>query len=321
MLLFILFFAVYIALQIYLGGAVILVGIAGLGIWCISSPRDVRRFKVFLCSLAMPVMMVTLSAVLNLVSRSCPFRYDLFLHAIDHTLGICPPQLLARTIHTNILYPVVAEAYLLMPTMMLVGYGWAVYGGSAPNRLLLSYLLTSTSALLYLIVPASGPVFILGKTLLTAHPSSEIALIHLDAIANCIPSVHLSTALLIWSYNRNNGAYGKLALAFVFVTAFATLALGEHYLIDLVLSFPYTLFLVALPMRFYRRAAISLLVVIAWLVAIKIATPHLIAYPVLLWSAAAITVVCSYLYLPSPAAAVSQASPAPSADSLTAAVH
>jgi hypothetical protein len=59
---------------------------------------------------------------------------------------------------------------------------------------------------------------------------------------NCMPSLHFGAALLVWWNSRIWPWWGRaLAGIFLLATAFSTLALGEHYLADLVVAFPFAL--------------------------------------------------------------------------------
>jgi hypothetical protein len=280
-------------------------GMAGLAVWCALRPNDDRRIRLFLCALGMLVALYGIACGLDLANRFCFFKYDLYLHAIDHTLGFCPSQLAARLAAPRVLWHIVAGFYQLMPTMMVAAYGWTLFAGGAENRLLACYAVSASSVFLYMIVPSAGPVFVLGPTLVSWHPSPPLALIHLGAPANCIPSVHMSTAILIWLWTRRIKAANTAALVYVFITAFATLALGEHYLIDLVLSFPFVVFVVSAVSGKFRRSVIALLAVLCWLFSIRLATGTLLANPGLLWSAAALTVALSCAYFPDVARAES----------------
>lgn len=63
-----------------------------------------------------------------------------------------------------------------------------------------------------------------------------------DALAarNCFPSLHVTWALLLWMNTRTQPLRNGLAV-FAFLTALSTLALGEHYLIDIAAAIPYAL--------------------------------------------------------------------------------
>jgi hypothetical protein len=68
-------------------------------------------------------------------------------------------------------------------------------------------------------------------------------------------------------------------------------------LIDLVLSFPFALFVVSAVINRYRRASVSLFAVLTWLLSIRLGTPGLISHPILLWFSASVTVLVSCVYL------------------------
>jgi hypothetical protein len=64
--------------------------------------------------------------------------------------------------------------------------------------------------------------------------------IPLSACANCIPSVHMSTALLVVWFSRRWRSGLILSLIYLALIVVATLGSGEHYLFDLVVAIPYT---------------------------------------------------------------------------------
>jgi hypothetical protein len=81
---------------------------------------------------------------------------------------------------------------------------------------------------LYLIFPAVGPAYV-------TDPSAPI---------NCLPSVHLTTAILGTIYLPRRWKW--VGILFVALTAVATLTTGQHYLIDLVASVPFAAMIVKL---------------------------------------------------------------------------
>jgi len=298
LILYILFLLALLAAHSFVGDTVArIAGIAALCFWCAFRPSDDRRIKVFFYSVVMLVMSIAILFVLGLINQVSLLKYDLSLHAIDHTLGFCPAQLAVRVIQSQAVSRLMIGAYQMLPTMMVAGYGWALFSKSFSNHLLVSYFVTAICAALYLIVPASGPGFLLGGSLAAAHSSPAIGLIPLSYVANCIPSAHLSMAITIWFFNRSNVIARRVCLAFIFVTGFTTLALGEHYLIDLVLSFPFALFVVSSTTGRYRRAAAAMACVLLWLNAIRVAIDTLVNHPVWLWVAAAVTIAGSSVYL------------------------
>ncbi len=74
----------------------------------------------------------------------------------------------------------------------------------------------------YVLFPAVGPAWV------------NVA----DAPRNCLPSLHMAWALILVVYSP--ARVRALAILFALLTAFATLGLGEHYIIDLVAAVPYT---------------------------------------------------------------------------------
>ena len=63
-----------------------------------------------------------------------------------------------------------------------------------------------------------------------------------SAARNCMPSLHTAWALLVCWNSRPFGRWVKtLAASFLALTLAATLGLGEHYLVDLVVAVPFAL--------------------------------------------------------------------------------
>src|SRR5262249_42878117 len=59
---------------------------------------------------------------------------------------------------------------------------------------------------------------------------------------NCMPSLPFGAALLVWWNSRIWPIWARaITAAFLLATAFSTLALGEHYLADLIVAFPFAL--------------------------------------------------------------------------------
>jgi PAP2 superfamily len=97
--------------------------------------------------------------------------------------------------------------------------------------------------LFYFLVPAVGPVHYFGSDFpLQLHMASLPAADADFAVAprNCVPSLHVAWATLAFLAMRGHGSGPRLVSgAFLVLTALATLGLGEHYLIDLVIAAPF----------------------------------------------------------------------------------
>src|SRR5208282_2328201 len=117
----------------------------------------------------------------------------------------------------------------------------------------------------------------------------SIAPMVLEKVArNCIPSLHMTAALLIWWNTRRAGRWARVAagayLAVVFVT---TLGYGEHYLIDLGVAVPFSLAMQGIwtnTVAFHcseKRVAVIAGAVMAsgWIVALRFGIHLLLAAP------------------------------------------
>jgi hypothetical protein len=102
----------------------------------------------------------------------------------------------------------------------------------------------------YLTVPVAGPRFVFaGFPFDVPHlVPSDLRLLPLDSEIerNGVPSLHFASALLVWWNLRRLNWRLRAATGFFLVgTVLATLGLGEHYLVDLVIAVPFALALQA----------------------------------------------------------------------------
>jgi hypothetical protein len=148
-----------------------------------------------------------------------------------------------------------AIAYELLPLAMM-----AVFGLEARNPARLSFGVLNglfvcgfAAALAYSITPVAGPIYTFGG----AYPDHLGQLLHETpdwlatqpgfAPRNAFPSFHFGWALLALHLASAQPLGVRIAFAaYAVVIAWATLALGEHYLIDLVASVPVLIAIVAL---------------------------------------------------------------------------
>ena len=95
-----------------------------------------------------------------------------------------------------------------------------------------------------------------------------------------------------------------IALAFVIFTVFATMGTGEHYSIDLVVAFPFAVFLqglCALSLRWNDRARVAavlygLLLTLGWIGALRFAPKLFWFSPVLPWTCCILTVASAIFF-------------------------
>jgi len=92
--------------------------------------------------------------------------------------------------------------------------------------------------LCFLIVPAAGPLYAF-----SGFPWQVPVVLHAQPMKvpfcppNCMPSLHLTGAILILVYSR----WKTLAAIFLALTACATLGSGQHYFVDLLAAVPFSL--------------------------------------------------------------------------------
>jgi len=163
--------------------------------------------------------------------------------------------------------------------------------------------------LTYNLFPATGPIHVFGG-LFPAHPlgaeqarTLPLAPIPAQGSRNAIPSLHMAWILWCWWWVRGLQPWLKaVILWFVLFTVIATLGTGEHYLIDLIVAFPFTLMLLAAfsPQVPWRDAArvVALCagggVTLLWFVLLRF-TPHMFwVSPWIPWTLALATIGLVY---------------------------
>src|SRR5262249_35207453 len=121
---------------------------------------------------------------------------------------------------------------------------------------------------------------------------------------NAMPSLHMGWALLSWWYCRGLSWWSKsVALAFLVFTFLATLGTGEHYLIDLVVAFPFALMVLGIfsfSLSWKNRDRLlsvfaSLGIILVWLFLLRFANSVFWISPAVPWTLVAATVLASVL--------------------------
>jgi hypothetical protein len=265
--------------------------------------EDYRR--TFYAGVVFPLlaMVVGYSIPLNLWLR--PKTYDAFLLAFDRSLGFQPSFWLGRILlNSHRIWGWTTVIYYALPFS-----GGLLYAShrSKPRQpvavlwLLLSFMIVGFAQ--YGVYPAVGPAHAFPalyplKENLTSQIALQPLVVGLDP-RNCMPSLHLGAALLVWWNSRIWPVWGRICAGLFFLaTAFSTLALGEHYLIDLVLAFPFALafqaaWTTAVPLASPRRITpmvAGLGMTAAWYLLLRYAIPGFLSSPVLSWASIVMTV-------------------------------
>jgi PAP2 superfamily len=167
----------------------------------------------------------------------------------------------------------------------------------------------SLGAMLYNVFPAIGPRQLFpGDFPLHPHAIAEAMRMHLEAITmkgprNAMPSLHMAWVLLAWWYSRGTPGWVRaVTLTFLVFTVMATIGTGEHFLIDLIVAFPFALsvralFSLDLNWKNEKRVAafaIGMFGTFAWFWLLRFEANIFWISPLIPWMLAVITIVGVY---------------------------
>jgi hypothetical protein len=239
--------------------------IAVLGVRCIW--LEGRERTLLLCGLIPLVLSVVsewmASSLLDLTEKLHPGTLDLFLYYFDGSLGIQASFALGRMFaHWMWLREISLIFYIGLPIpLTLVYVRHLLNKGRQALPMIAIFLITGpVGVIFYNLFPAAGPIHIFGKQFpfspLTDAQLSQLLLqpTPLHALRNAIPSLHMTWVLLAWWNSKGLSLVTRtIAFFFLFFTVLATLGTGEHYLIDLIVAFPFALMLQSLTSLAARR--------------------------------------------------------------------
>ncbi len=188
------------------------------------------------------------------------YTFDLYTLYADLSFGFNPSIWTNRWVERFGLYPMVSVVYESLILAIASTYALSLGRRGQSARVLAVMLLAGIAGIqAYRLLPACGPVYLLGsECFLGEVPAScatvaaaEVRPVALDPSfpRNAMPSLHVGWALLVYWICRDmlrSSRWRWLALAYLVLTALATLAGGEHYLVDLVAAVPFSLALWAI---------------------------------------------------------------------------
>jgi hypothetical protein len=193
------------------------------------------------------------STMLQWTFLAHPKTLDLYLLNFDYSLRVelAPIAGQLYALHPWLHNPsLIAYVGLAIP-ITVVFAGRLVRGREVAFPAMLAFLVTGpVGVLFYNLFPACGPhaVFKQGFPF-QVLPMADVQRVILEPIAisgarNAIPSLHMAWVLLALWYSRGlSWIERSIALAFLIFTIFATLGTGEHWFVDLVVAFPFALFI------------------------------------------------------------------------------
>jgi hypothetical protein len=246
--------------------------------------------------------------LLGWTEKAHPRVFDLYLFSFDSSLRV---QIAFLTGQAYALWPWFKAAgtvfYIGLPMVIALVYaGQLLRDRTRAVSAMIAFLITGpVGVVFYNLLPAVGPIHIfLSQFPWKPIPAPQATHLLLEPIAvaglrNCMPSLHMGWVLLAWWYSRGLSVWERgIAMAFVVFTIFSTMGTGEHYLIDLVVAFPFAVFLqglCALGLPWNDRARVTavlygLLLTVAWIVALRLAVKIFWISPILPWICCVVTV-------------------------------
>ncbi|MGB6599002.1 MAG: phosphatase PAP2 family protein [Candidatus Acidiferrum sp.] len=272
-----------------------------------------ERRKLLLLAFVPSLLFVTsewfASNMLDLTEKLHPRTLDLYLFSFDGSLHVQIPFLMGQAFWMWPWFKIVGELfYVGLPIPIALVYsGQLLRARERALPAMAAFLLTGPVGILfYNLFPALGPahLFLHGEFPWRPLDTDMLRRLFLEPVAirgarNAIPSLHMGWVLLAWWYSRGLSWWERtIALMFVAFTFCATMGTGEHYFIDLVVAFPFALFMRALcawpPVWKDRTQSAAmlfgLLTVLAWFGALRFAPHFFWISPIIPWVACAATV-------------------------------
>jgi len=241
---------------------------------------------------------------LNMASLLHSKTYDLYAYVFDGALGFQPSFLAGRILKENPwTFPLVKLTYEGIVLAMAGLYAAFMERREKPVWEIIEMLFAPAMVgyLFFSIFPVCGPHYAFPLDYPNAYlPYGVLHRLALERIPvlpafprNGVPSLHMTWALLIWLNTRGLPRWMRATAAVLVVaTIFDTLATGEHYVFDLVVSLPFTLWMQACLVRSvsfrtasrWKPALTGCGMFLAWLVIGRFGLPWMLASRALIWS-------------------------------------
>jgi hypothetical protein len=240
--------------------------------------------------------------------KANPRVLDLYLFSFDSSLRVQIAFLMGQAYALWPWFKVAGTVfYIGLPMVIALVYaGQLLRDRTRAVSAMIAFLITGpVGVVFYNLLPAVGPIHIfLGQFPWKPIPADQamrllVEPIPVAGLRNCMPSLHMGWVLLAWWYSRGLSAWERgIAMAFVVFTIFSTMGTGEHYSIDLVVAFPFAVFLqglCALGLRWNDRARViaviyGLLLTLGWIGALRFVVKVFWISPILPWTCCILTV-------------------------------
>lgn len=273
-----------------------------------SGPHRRQVLAVFITAYLNPLYLMLAAWGNAVISRGNPWVFDLYGYAIDNLWGGSIAFHVAHFVQEHALLRwLVWLTYFNLPVALIVVQVLCLRHPSKTfsNAQGAFILMGALGGLLYSVYPMVDHAVLFGQRFpqLPAPEPPPVRMIEapLEHPRSCMPSLHTAWALgVLFSCAGLGRRAAVLGTLFVIVTLLGTLRVG-HYVIDLVVGFPFALFVHTLTVRPRpgnagpRALALSVgaLLVMVSLVTLRYASPWLIAHPWVTLPAQVVIVVVS----------------------------
>jgi hypothetical protein len=249
--------------------------------------------------------------LLHWTSANHPKVLDLYLFSFDSSLAIQIPFVMGQAFSAWPWFRLVGILfYIGLPIPIALVYaGQLLRVREKAIPAMAAFLATGpVGVIFYNLFPALGPAHLFGAGF-PWHPLSlaQAAGVIVEPVPiagppNAIPSLHMAWVLLVWWYSRGLSGWERaIALLFLTFTVFATLGTGEHYFVDLIVAFPFSLLMMSLcafslKVTDRRRLLVfcgGLAGTLGWFVLLRRALPFFWRTPAVPWAFCVGTVIAT----------------------------
>ncbi|MGB6191182.1 MAG: phosphatase PAP2 family protein [Terracidiphilus sp.] len=236
-------------------------------IWMLRDEKDKTRAMLVLALVLNLFFGFLLTVFMSKEGSMLPLKYDYVLFNLDKALGLQSAAIAAplRTTLGMALFWV----YELMVPVMIAWYLVAHYCGARGSVIVAYVAELILGPVFYAVLPACGPAYAFKPHWLKPWDVPAVP-IHLTGMPNAFPSLHVATAFVFVLF-APRPLWRGISLVFLTGTLLATLATGEHYVIDLVAGLIFGCFAAALGHRENRKAMMFLSITAFWTLTIRFA--------------------------------------------------
>ncbi len=294
------------------------VGLSALGvlgtrtIWAKAEDRKLLLYG-FLPAVLFVASEWTASSLLDITEKLHPKTFDLFLYSFDSSLRVQISFLTGQFLLKNLWLRTASLAiYISLPLPLALVYASQLRRQKGKAlAVMIAFLATGpVGVLCYNMLPACGPVHLFGAAFpwspLSTADAMQLNIVPVitEGARNAIPSLHMTWVLLVWWNSRGLSRWVRvIAMIYVALTVLATLGTGEHYFIDLVVAFPFSLAVQALSSYSIptshrdRRVAFvfGTFATLIWLALLSFNVKIFWISPIIPWSMIAVTIAPSIL--------------------------